>query len=117
MQRRFTVRRGDGLGTAAGARRRVVEFVPVYSNGIDMDSPLRTLHGDNCATTGGSCDPAMTKTAGRLRGRTGHDGEACGNSGGGVQSCRRDVGQFARPPGIGAVKGDYQCVSMFWEVG
>jgi peptide/nickel transport system substrate-binding protein len=52
-----------GTVLARRAKREGWSLFPVYSNGIDMDSPLTHFYtANNCADyPGWSCDPAMTK--------------------------------------------------------
>jgi peptide/nickel transport system substrate-binding protein len=62
----FTVRAESmdwGTVLARRAKREGWSLFPVYSNGIDMDSPLTHFYAaNNCADyPGWSCDPAMTK--------------------------------------------------------
>lgn len=113
-----------GTVLARRAKREGWSLFPVYSNGIDMDSPLTHFYAaNNCADyPGWSCDPAMTKLLEDFANAP--DAPARRKIADEIQSVAYQLvpsvmwGQFARPAGY-RKKLKNMIVSsfpMFWQV-
>jgi peptide/nickel transport system substrate-binding protein len=123
----FTVRAEAmdwGTVLARRAKKEGWSLFPVYSNGIDMDSPLTHFYtANNCADyPGWSCDPAMTKLLEDFSNAP--DMDARKRLAGEIQAAAYQLvpsvmwGQFARPAGYRKrLKGMIvSAFPMFWEV-
>ena len=123
----FTVRTESmdwGTVLARRAKREGWSLFPVYSNGIDMDSPLTHFYvANNCADyPGWSCDPAITRLMEDFANAP--DSPARQKAADVIQAAAYQLtpsvmwGQFARPAGY-RKRLKHMIVSafpMFWEV-
>ena len=113
-----------GTVLARRAKREGWSMFPVYSNGIDMDSPLTHFYAaNNCADyPGWSCDPTMTKLLGDFADAP--DFEARKQIADAIQAAAYQLvpsvmwGQFARPAGYRKRLKNMivSAFPMFWEV-
>jgi peptide/nickel transport system substrate-binding protein len=113
-----------GTVLARRAKKEGWSLFPVYSNGIDMDSPLTHFYvANNCADyPGWSCDPAMTKLLEDFANAP--DIAARQHIADQVQAAAYQLvpavmwGQFARPAGYRKRLKDMivSAFPMFWQV-